>query len=349
MKRRRESLGSILTSAALIGIMLAELAALALFGLVLLRATSRQRAREAAGEGLTPPAEGTPPITAAPGVEPAGHIVYTCFDGASDDLCLMAADGSGQQVIADDPATDWYAALGPRGEQVVFSSRRTGAFEIYRLSLAGGEPQQLTRGLGGNYAPELSPDGTRIVFASSVNGKLDLYVMGADGGNVTRLTDHPADDIDPTWSPDGTQVAFASNRTGTNELYIMEVPAGPGAPGQNVRQVTSGSDMQEGGRSDWSPDGSTLAFYAGDPGDKNLFLVPVACAGQPGGCGPEAYTRLTDGGNNKAPSFSPDGQWIAFASNLYGDNDVFIMRVDGTGWRQLTSQTEADWQPRWGP
>ena len=96
-------------------------------------------------------------------------------------------------------------------------------------------------------------------------------------------------------------------------------------------------------------DGSTLAFYAGDPGDKDIFLVPVECAEQVEGCGPDALTRLTEGGNNKAPSFSPDGQWIAFASTLRGDNNVFIMRVDGSDWRQLTTQPSADWQPRWGP
>ncbi|HOA23018.1 MAG TPA: DPP IV N-terminal domain-containing protein [Aggregatilineales bacterium] len=353
MARKRTNIRTDLISFALILIMLAELVAIAVFAFVLLRATSRKQEREAqaipALEEPAAPPEGTPPITAAPAAEPTGLIVYTCFDGSYDDLCIMRADGSEQRQLTDTAATDWYPSLGPDGDTVVFSSRRTGVFEIYRLSLSTGEVVQLTDGMGGSYAPELSPDGSRIVFASSLNGKLDVYVMDADGGNITRLTDHPADDLDPTWSPDGTRVAFASNRTGTNELYIMDVPAAPGELGQNVRQVTNGSNMQEGGRSDWSPDGSTLAFYAGDPGDKDIFLVPVECAEQVEGCGPDALTRLTEGGNNKAPSFSPDGQWIAFASNLRGDNNVFIMRVDGSDWRQLTTQPSADWQPRWGP
>jgi Tol biopolymer transport system component len=59
---------------------------------------------------------------------------------------------------------------------------------------------------------------------------------------------------------------------------------------------------------------------------------------------------LTDGGNNKAPSYSPDGQWIAFASQFYSeDNNIVIMRVDGTDWRQVTFDARPDWQPRWGP
>src|SRR5690606_23476480 len=231
----------------------------------------------------------------------------------------------------DTAATDWYPSLGPDGDTVVFSSRRTGVFEIYRLSLSTGEVVQLTDGMGGSYAPELSPDGSRIVFASNLNGKLDVYVMDADGGNITRLTDHPADDLDPTWSPDGTRVAFASNRTGTNELYIMDVPAAPGELGQNVRQVTNGSNMQEGGRSDWSPDGSTLAFYAGDPGDKDIFLVPVECAEQVEGCGPDALTRLTEGGTTKPRASRPMGSGLRSPQTCVG-----ITTCSSCGWTAAT-------------
>jgi tol-pal system beta propeller repeat protein TolB len=294
---------------------------------------------------LTP--GGVPPTTptattAAPG-EPTGHIVFTCFVEGYDELCIMNADGSNQRRLTDDPATDWYASLSPDGLTIAFSSRREDNFEIYLIDAGGENPRRLTEDLGGNYAPEISPDGTRIVFVSTVNGKQDIYVMNLDGSNPARLTTDPADDIDPTWSPDGTQIAFASNRTGTNELYVMN------ADGSNQRQITDGSDQQEGGRSDWSPDGRALAFYAGPRGDKDIFLVPLACADQPPGCGPDRFTQLTDGGNNKAPSFSPDGAWIAFASNLTGDNDIFIMQVDGSDPRQLTDNDRPDWQPRWGP
>jgi TolB protein len=275
-------------------------------------------------------------------VESAGQIVYTCFIENVDQLCLMAADGSGQVQLTDEIATDWYASIGPGSDRIVFSSRRGGSFDIYSMALDGTDVRQLTQDYGA-YAPEISPDGSRIVFAAETDGDLDIFVMGIDGSNPVRLTDNTDQDLDPSWSPDGSMILFASNRTGVNELYIMN------ADGSNVRQVTSGSLMGSGGRSDWSPDGATLAFYAGPEGDRNIFTVPAACADVPPGCGPGEYTQLTFGGNNKAPSWSPDGQWIAFASNLLGDNDVFIMRADGTDWRQLTDNDSADWQPRWGP
>ena len=61
---------------------------------------------------------------------------------------------------------------------------------------------------------------------------------------------------------------------------------------------------------------------------------------------------ITFGGNNLAPSFSPDGQWIVFMS--YRDNfrnedgcEIYIMTVNGTDVRRLTNNDYCDWQPRW--
>jgi Tol biopolymer transport system component len=66
------------------------------------------------------------------------------------------------------------------------------------------------------------------------------------------------------------------------------------------------------------------------------------------GCDRTLIQQLTRGGNNKGPSFSLDGQWITYASERDGDNEVMIVRVDGSDIRVLTSNNYPDWQPRWG-
>ncbi|MGE5073705.1 MAG: TolB family protein, partial [Anaerolineae bacterium] len=60
--------------------------------------------------------------------------------------------------------------------------------------------------------------------------------------------------------------------------------------------------------------------------------------------------QLTFGGNNAAPCYSPDGQYIVFNS-LRNNNqaDLYIIRADGHSTRQLTSDPEPDWQPHWAP
>jgi len=288
-----------------------------------------------------PASSPSPTFQGNPG-EPAGHIVYTCFIDGHDEICLIDARGENRRQLTRQGGTEFYGAISPDGAWIVFSSRRHGQFDILMMTLEGGSLRRLSAELGNDFSPEVSPDGTRIVFTSTADGKQGVYVMSMAGFDARRLTDNPLDELDPTWSPDGSQIAFSANWSGTNELYLME------ADGSNIRQVTRGSDQRDGGRSDWSPDGSVLAFYAGPVGNKDLYTVPVSCAEQ-GGCGPEAFTRLTHGGNNKAPAYSPDGGWIAFASNLDGDNEIFIMRVDGSDLGQLTFNDSADWQPRWGP
>jgi Tol biopolymer transport system component len=297
------------------------------------------------------PAEPTNPfVTATPGAVSAGEfslanstIAYVCFVENYDELCLMNGDGSNQRQITETSVTDFYPSLSVDGRLLAFSSiRDVRHFDIYLMDIQSGNILRVTRNAGDNYAPEISPDGTRIVFVSTRSGGQDVWVMNADGSNPTQLTFTEADDIDPTWSPDGQQIAFASNRNGLTDLYVMN------ADGSNVRQMTF--DVNLGGRSDWSNDGRNFTFYAGESGDKNIYIMSAECAlpGVPADCAASPRS-LTDGGNNKGPSFSPDGQWITFAANNGGDNDVYIIRIDGSDLRRLTSSPWADWQPRWGP
>jgi len=58
--------------------------------------------------------------------------------------------------------------------------------------------------------------------------------------------------------------------------------------------------------------------------------------------------QLTAESDNRGPSFSPDGGWIAFTSFRDGDNEIYIMRTDGSELTQLTENDTPDWQPRWG-
>jgi TolB protein len=96
-----------------------------------------------------------------------------------------------------------------------------------------------------------------------------------------------------------------------------------------------------GGSLDWSPDGRYLLIAAGPPGDKDIFRIDVDT---------DTVARLTFGGNNNSPAYSPDGQWIVFNSLRNNDQaDLYLMRSDGSALRQLTTAPEPDWQPEWEP
>ena len=66
--------------------------------------------------------------------------------------------------------------------------------------------------------------------------------------------------------------------------------------------------------------GRSLAFYAGPRGDHNIYTI---------GLDGKDLRQLTQGGDNLAPSYSPDGQWIAFTSFRDGNNEIYAIHPDG--------------------
>lgn len=294
----------------------------------------------------SPPSPTTPqPPTSTPtpndSKSPKGKIVYTCQifrDRQYNQICLMDADGSNpRRMTTDDRSDHLFASLAPDGQSFVFSSNQNGeGYEVYEMDLLGNQ-RQLTS-LKNAFAPEISPDGSKIVFTYDEDAYPMIWVMGRDGNNPHPLTTYREIDAwDPVWSPDGSHILFASDRPGAVQLFVMK------EDGSEIRQVTEVEGLR--GRSDWAPDGLTLASYAGKRWDREIVLFRL---------NGDAVRTITQGGNNLAPSFSPDGEWISFTSYMdrYRDDsgcEIYIMRLDGSEITRLTDNDYCDWQPRWGP
>lgn len=244
-------------------------------------------------------------------------------------------DAAGQdhrRLTRQDEADHFYPSWTPDGEGVVFSSNLAGGYEIFEMTM-GGSPRQLTQH-GRAYAPAVSPDGERLVFTVRDGDQTALWIAARDGSQARWLVGRAWDAV---WSPDGAWILHASDRGGSIQLWVVRPDA------SRLRQVTRLGGLR--GRSDWSPLGDRMASYAGSTWSREI----VAFAPDGGD-----VQRLTEGGNNLAPSFSPDGGWIAFTSyrDNYRDEDgceVYVMRIDGSDIRRLTENRYCDWQPRWGP
>jgi TolB protein len=294
---------------------------------------------------VSPTPEDTPTVDVdAP---PMGKIVYVCQFSklvGRNQICLINADGSGQQVLTQGGSyDDFFPSITPDGNSVLFASTRTGRYQIYEYNLLTRLTTQLTDlNSDSAYAPEASPDNSHIVFYARHDGEEypgshNLWIVERDGRNPVQITDRPGGAWDPVWSPDGTQILFASEQDGIPQLFIID------ADGADARQVTHLAGIR--GRNDWSPDGTTLSTYIGGAWDRDIYTFDL---------NGENVRQLTDGFGNLAPSFSPDGGWITFMS--YRDHpqqdlgcEIYIMRVDGSDARRLTDNDICDWQPRWGP
>ena len=190
-----------------------------------------------------------------------------------------------------------------------------------------------------------TPNEDRIAFVSDLDGNEEIYVMNADGSGQTRLTDNPADDWLPSWSPDGRRIAFESTRDGNWEIYVMN------ADGSGVAKLTDNDAWDH--RSSWSPDGRRIAFHSNRAGNDDIYVMNDDGSG---------LTRLTDdqgtsnmgAGLDLLPSWSPDGQRIAFTSNRFDPiPEIYVMNDDGSGLTRLTNNpaydTDPSWSPSWSP
>ncbi|MBI5170619.1 MAG: protein kinase [Candidatus Eisenbacteria bacterium] len=208
------------------------------------------------------------------------------------------------------------AAPSPMGQ--LAWRRRDGGGEV-----TIGEPQQ---GLSG---PVLSPDGDRVAYVAETDGNADVWVRDLVRGTRTRLTSSPEREQHPSWSPDGTHVYYASE-AGVGHVFIVAVASdGAGEPdtvGHGYQPVLS-------------PDGASMVCTIDRRGSGDLWIVPVV----PGG---EAKPFLTTSADETAPSLSPDGQWITYASDESGRSEIYLRGFPKGDARAQVSVNGGSW-PRW--
>jgi len=184
--------------------------------------------------------------------------------------------------------------------------------KIYVLPAGGGTPRLVTP-QAPSYWHGWSPDGGTLTFCGQRKGNYDIYTIPTEGGEEKRLTTAEGLDDGPEYTPDGRKIYFQSERTGIMKIWRMN------PDGTEQEQVTSDRDY-----ADWfphpSPDGKWIVFMSydksvtGHPPNKDvvLRLMPIE------GGKPKVIATLFGGqGTINVPSWSPDGQYVAFVSYRY--------------------------------
>ena len=182
------------------------------------------------------------------------------------------------------------------------------------------------------FEPRISPDGRRVAIAIEDPG--DIWIYDLARRVRTRLTFSGSDDFAPTWSPDSTRVAFSSQRTGSGDIYAKT------ASGTGADELLSTSKIFKVPNS-WSPDGRYIAYVAfqGALGSKaDLWLLSLADR--------KTSPILQSPFDELQGVFSPDGRWLAYASNESGRFEIYVQPFPGPGGKWQIS-TAGGTQPRW--
>ncbi len=240
--------------------------------------------------------------------------------------------------------TSWpaYPAWSPDGTEIAFALDG----RLWVMPRAGGQARQLTGGPEDgepayDFEPDWSPDGRSVVFSRDTDGNLDIWRVDRAGGAPERLTSHPAMDFHPR-AAGGGAVVYSAAESGSFDIRMV------GPDGSDT--LVWGGDSNE-IQPDPGPD-----FGPGLPGG---FLVAVSNRSDYPGTG--GIFRIEGQGDYQElhveettfrtrPAVSPDGSLIAFASDIRGSYDLFLLPADGgLPFRLTRDEVWDEKDPAWSP
>ena len=183
---------------------------------------------------------------------------------------------------------------------------------------------------------DLSPDEQTVAVSRVGDPGLtaaDVWLIDLSRNIATRFTNDPTNDASALWSPDGSRIAFRSNRQGYTKVF--EKRRGGTEP-EHAALDTGVSVIP----SDWSADGRTI-----------LYTTTSASSGFEvwqwqieGGGKPQRVVHTAQ--NAMHGRLSPDGHWLAYASDESGELQVYVAPFPAmSDKRQISSTGGAE--PRW--
>ena len=233
------------------------------------------------------------------------HMVYAVYSSSANVWAIPiprkppGSDAAPFQLTSGNQTVEGVRVSGDR-RWLVYDSDLSGNSDVYRVPIAGGEPERLTSSPVDEFRGAVSPNGREMAYHTFQTGARNLFLLPLDGGPAQQLTSSARHGLSmANWSPDGNAIAAFS--LVMSEVFVMRRDS-------NGRWTTPRLLAHNGWRPDWSPDGRYVVFVS--PKSGRIGIVPADSGAErdlylPGPGDPFAELAV----------FSDDGREIYFKSH----------------------------------
>ena len=218
----------------------------------------------------------------------------------------------------------------PRRGMIAYPAFDGTTYHIYFGDVASGESRRYRAEAS---QPAFNADGSRIAFQSWAGGSRGLVTASSAGGNEYLVTNFLEDEL-PTWNPDGSSILFFSRRAGDRAARLYQAQADV-----EFRNNQTGQIGLDGEYPSWGRTGQ-IVFKGWGNTAPGLRLTSANFTN---------VTSLTSAEGDRSPALSPNGTQVAFMAQNEGNWDIYLINIDGSGLKRLTTDPARDGLPTWSP
>jgi Tol biopolymer transport system component len=287
-----------------------------------------------------------------PAFSPDGRSIAFRSERDRGGIWLMTVEGHETRRLSD---FGYHPSWSPDGKQVLISDKtfdspedgpRQRAGALYAVDIATGRTRRVTDDtVYDAVQPAWSPHGRRVAYwGSDENGNRDIWTISA--GEPSRPVAATKDawiDWNPRWSPDGRHLYFVSDRDGAMNVWRVRIDEDSGMVAGDPEPVRTPSAYSA--DISLSIDERRIA-YTNRQISTRIYRAPFDPAAGVDRAAAVAVTR--SGERFREPNLSPDGAWLAVRIQD-PQEDIGLIRPDGTGLRRLTNDQFKDRLPQWSP
>jgi TolB protein len=311
-----------------------------------------------------------PHVATAEATLPPGRIAFRRYldaDKTHGAIFTIKTDGTGEKEVTDpaDGVIDDYPDWSPEGRQLVFQQcgDTQPACSVWTVPAGGGTPHKVQvhchlKGDCDASWPSWTPDGRLVLTLSqgsvhTVAGRPQIQQSALElvdprtgaQRTILKLTHFRGDVVGAAVSPNGRKVVYQRENSERSKPALGQGLFTANIDGSGIRRVAPWS-FGGGDGPVFSPTGTILfrSYQNNDSRQSDYWTV------RPDGSHLKQLTHFKEGTLVLSASYSPDGEWIAYATDgVDGNADVFAMRADGTGSRPITRTKAWDSAPDWSP